>query len=66
MIFPVICPMCRADSGRRTIPQSPEVDTFVCGDCRHEWSEPAPAYSPLPAPPRPPLLGRFWQLIRNS
>ena len=43
MIFPAICPVCRADSGRRVIPTSPEVDTFRCGDCQAEWSEPASA-----------------------
>ena len=41
MIFPVLCPLCRSDSGRRTIPSSPEVETFRCGACHHEWSEPA-------------------------
>ena len=48
MIFPVLCPLCHADSGVRVIPQSPEVETFRCGDCRHEWSEPAVAVSPKP------------------
>lgn len=33
--------MCQADSGRRVIPTSPEVESFQCGECRHEWSEPA-------------------------
>ena len=40
MIFPALCPLCHADSGRRVIPSSPEVETFRCGHCRHEWSEP--------------------------
>lgn len=53
MIFPAICPTCRSDSGRRVVPTSPEVDTFRCGACRIEWSEPAamtpPIVQPLPA-----------------
>ena len=32
------------------IPQSPEMDTFRCGKCGHEWSEPAaPVRSEIPA-----------------
>jgi hypothetical protein len=41
MIFPVICPICQSDSGRRVIPDSPEVETFRCEACHHVWSEPA-------------------------
>jgi hypothetical protein len=40
MLFPVICSACNSPSGRRVIPESPEVDTFRCGACAHEWSEP--------------------------
>ncbi len=51
MIFPVVCPVCQAASGRRIIPASPEVEVFRCGHCQHEWSEPA-TYAPIadPAP----------------
>jgi hypothetical protein len=45
MIFPIICPQCHAHSGRVVIPESPEVDTFCCGHCQHQWSEPARAIS---------------------
>lgn len=48
MIFPVLCPLCHADSGVRVIPQSPEVESFRCGDCHHEWSEPVRAVSSEP------------------
>lgn len=41
MIFPAICPACQSDAGRMVVPQSPETDTFRCGRCEHEWSEPA-------------------------
>lgn len=47
MIFPVLCPVCQADSGRRVIPDSPEVETFRCGACQHSWSEPAPNWQPM-------------------
>jgi hypothetical protein len=66
MIFPVICPVCGADSGRRVIPASPEVETFHCGDCHREWSEPAPPLMPLPPAGRAPLLDRFWQRLRHT
>jgi hypothetical protein len=42
LTFPIICPACTSALGRRIIPQSPEVETFRCGECAHEWSEPAP------------------------
>jgi hypothetical protein len=42
IVFPVICPACASDAGRRVIPESPEVETFQCGRCHHQWSEPAP------------------------
>jgi hypothetical protein len=41
MIFPAICPTCASASGRRIIPESPEVQTFTCGACERSWSEPA-------------------------
>ena len=47
MIFPAICPACGSASGRRVLPMSPEVDTFRCGACRMEWSEPAAAIPPV-------------------
>jgi len=49
IVFPAICPMCSSDTGRRVIPDSPEVQTFRCGRCHHVWSEPAPAYVAGPA-----------------
>ena len=33
--FPAICEVCRSDSGRQIIPDSPEVDTFRCAACGH-------------------------------
>jgi len=39
------------------IPQSPEVDTFRCGDCGHHWSEPVPP-SMRPVPEQ--SLPRDW------
>ena len=41
MIFPAICPACHSDTGRMVIPESPEMDTFRCGQCGNVWSEPA-------------------------
>lgn len=64
MIFPVLCPVCGADSGRRVIPESPEVDSFVCGHCAHRWSEPA-SPSSIAAPPDP-LSTRLWRLLWGS
>ncbi len=52
MIFPAICPLCASDSGRRVIPESPEVDTFTCGACHHSWSE-AAAMPPTNSEPKP-------------
>jgi uncharacterized Zn finger protein len=50
MIFPVLCPHCSSDSGRRVIPESPEVDSFRCERCGHAWSQPAaPVRGPIPA-----------------
>jgi hypothetical protein len=49
MIFPVICPTCHSDSGRRVIPMSPEVESFPCGACHTQWSEPAPPVAVVPA-----------------
>ena len=45
IVFPAICPFCSSDAGRRIIPESPEVQTFRCANCRHQWSEPAPPNS---------------------
>jgi transposase-like protein len=56
-MFPPVCPACGSANGRRVIPQSPEVETFRCGSCDHEWSAPAP-------PPMRPVpdqaLPRDW------
>ena len=60
MIFPVLCPVCHADSGTRLVPLSPEVETFRCGDCRHEWSEPARVASMKPADAE---LERRWRSV---
>jgi hypothetical protein len=49
LVFPNICPVCASANGRRVIPQSPEVETFRCMSCGHEWSTPAPpAMRPVP------------------
>jgi ribosomal protein L37AE/L43A len=57
LVFPHICPACGSAKGRRVIPQSPEVETFHCDDCGHEWSAPAPP--PMrPVPER--ALPRSW------
>jgi transposase-like protein len=69
MIFPVICPVCQSDSGRRIIPQSPEVDTFRCGHCGQEWSEPAtPVRSEIPddALPGGGVWLRLKQMLRRG
>jgi len=63
MIFPVVCPMCRADSGRRIIPQSPEVETFCCGHCHHQWSEPAPASVAQPRASAPSILDKLREAL---
>jgi Zn ribbon nucleic-acid-binding protein len=42
IVFPAVCSACGSSSGRRVIPESPEVETFRCGACGHQWSEPAP------------------------
>jgi hypothetical protein len=42
IVFPAICPKCASDSGKRMIPESPEVETFRCARCQNQWSEPAP------------------------
>jgi len=57
IVFPNICPHCSSPDARRVIPQSPEVETFHCDRCGHEWSTPAPA----PMRPVPPeSLPRHW------
>jgi transposase-like protein len=57
LVFPSVCPVCASAGGRRVIPQSPEVETFHCDGCGHEWSEPAPP--PLrPVPEQ--ALPRHW------
>jgi hypothetical protein len=50
IVFPAICPACASDRGRRIIPASPEVQTFRCGACRYEWSEPLQAIDISPDP----------------
>jgi len=64
VIFPAICPICRSDSGRRVIPESPEVCTFRCGSCDYQWSERAPG-SDYAAKPRlvPSLDQRFSEVF---
>lgn len=45
------------------IPQSPEADTFRCGRCGHEWSEPAaPVRAKIPndALPREASRRALW------
>jgi Zn ribbon nucleic-acid-binding protein len=67
--FPAICPVCRADSGRQIIPESPEVDTFRCGRCGHEWSEPAaPVRADIPADalPRDGLVLRLKRILGRA
>lgn len=64
MIFPIICPACHSDSARRTIPLSPEVESFRCGICRHEWSEPAAAVAVL-GRESTPKRGRLFQQVRR-
>lgn len=63
LVFPSLCPVCASPNGRRVIPQSPEVETFRCSQCGHEWSEPAP-------PPLRPVpehaLPREWFLPKKS
>jgi transposase-like protein len=57
LVFPILCPSCMSPNGRRVIPQSPEVETFHCDRCGHEWSTPAPP----PMRPLPPhALPRAW------
>jgi len=55
--FPNICPNCQSASRHLVIPTSPEVETFRCDTCGHEWSVPAP-------PPMRPIpsetLPRDW------
>jgi transposase-like protein len=60
IVFPAVCPACGASSGRRVIPESPEVETFRCGDCQHEWSEPAP----LPVRTEIPKHALPWDWFR--
>ena len=40
-LFPPICPSCHSASGRIVIPESPEVETYKCQACHHQWSQPA-------------------------
>jgi hypothetical protein len=40
-LFPPICPTCHSSSGRAVIPDSPEVETYQCQNCRRSWSQPA-------------------------
>jgi hypothetical protein len=63
IVFPNICPACASPNARRLIPQSPEVETFHCSACGHEWSTPAPP--PLrPVPQR--ALPREWFSLRRK
>lgn len=63
LVFPSVCPACASATGKRVIPQSPEVETFRCAQCAHEWSEPAPP--PLrPVPDQ--ALPREWFLPKKS
>jgi hypothetical protein len=55
VIFPAICPVCHSDSGRLIIPASPEVDTYRCGACGHEWSQPASHREAIPVDELPRL-----------
>ena len=64
MIFPVLCPRCQADSGARLVPESPEVETFRCGDCRHEWSEPVRATALKTTPPDPDFERRWVEAFQ--
>jgi transposase-like protein len=49
IVFPHICPSCSSARTRQVVPESPEVDTFRCDDCAHEWSVPAaPPLRPIP------------------
>jgi hypothetical protein len=69
MIFPAICPVCQSDGGRLVIPQSPEVDTFRCDHCAHEWSAPAaPVRSDIPddALPRVGIWPRLKRMLRRG
>lgn len=36
---PARCPSCLSDQTAQTISSSPEVYSFVCFDCKHEWSQ---------------------------
>jgi hypothetical protein len=67
MIFPAICPVCASDSGRRVIPESPEVETFRCGACRHSWSELAapPVVDLEPKAYWPAFMARFRRSSRR-
>lgn len=61
--FPNVCPACGSGNGRAVIPQSPEVETFHCPDCAHEWSTPAPPpMRPVPAA----ALPRDWFPTRKK
>jgi hypothetical protein len=64
MIFPVICPECRSDSGRRIVPQSPEVQTFRCGACQYVWSEPGHA-SEIPVAAFEGPWRALWRWLRG-
>jgi hypothetical protein len=47
--FPNICPACGSTARHLVIPSSPEVETFRCDNCAHEWSTPAPpSMRPVP------------------
>ena len=63
LVFPSVCPVCASANGRRVIPQSPEVETFRCTQCDHEWSEPAP---PRLRPVPDQALPREWFVPKKS
>ena len=57
IVFPNICPACHSTARHQIIPSSPEVESFKCDSCGHEWSVPAPT----PMRPVPDAaLPRTW------
>jgi transposase-like protein len=61
--FPNICPACESTARHQVIPTSPEVETFRCENCGHEWSVPAP---PRMRPVPEPALPRQWFAWRKK
>jgi len=61
IVFPSICPSCGSEKGQRIIPESPEVQTFRCVSCRHEWSEPLRPLE-IASDPAEAERARRWQL----